>query len=58
MRKVSYKLANGTVTTSYTMAKESGQPFTTSLDEIGSPRVEMTVERKQKIEEYFRSKRK
>lgn len=58
MRKVSYKLANGTVTTSYTMAKESGQPFTTSLDEVGSPRVEMTAERKQKIEEYFRSKRK
>ncbi len=58
MRTVSYRLADGTVTTSYTIASESGMAFTTHLEEVRTPRVPMSASRKAKIEEYFARKRK
>ena len=58
MRTISYRLADGTVTMSYTIANESGMAFTTHLEEVRTPRVPMSATRKQKIEEFFARKRK
>lgn len=58
MRSVSYKLADGTMTTSYEIAKASGMSFTTHLSEVATPRVPMSESRKKKLAEFFSRKRK
>lgn len=58
MRSVSYKLADGTMTTSYEIAKASGMGFTTHLSEVSAPRVPMSETRKKKLAEFFARKRK
>jgi hypothetical protein len=58
MRSVSYRLSDGTMTTSYEIAKASGIGFTTHLEEVRSPRVPMSEFRKQKLAEFFAKKRK
>lgn len=58
MRSVSYRLADGTITTSYEIAKASGMSFTTHLSEVATPRVPMSESRKKKIAEFFSKKRK
>lgn len=58
MRSVSYKLADGTMTTSYEIAKASGMSFTTHLAEVTTPRAPMSEFRKKKLAEFFDRKRK
>jgi hypothetical protein len=58
MRSVSYRLADGTMTTSYEIAKASGMSFTTHLAEVTTPRVPMSEFRKKKLAEFFGRKRK
>lgn len=58
MRSVSYKLADGTMTISYEIAKASGMSFTTHLSEVSTPRAPMSEFRKKKLAEFFGRKRK
>lgn len=58
MRSVSYRLADGTMTTSYEIAKASGMGFTTHLSEVSTPRAPMSEFRKKKLAEFFGKKRK
>lgn len=58
MRSVSYRLADGTMTTSYEIAKASGMGFTTHLSEVSTPRAPMSEFRKKKLAEFFGRKRK
>jgi hypothetical protein len=51
MRTVNYRLADGSVTTSYPQAVASGKPFTTFLTEV--PReTSITEKRKELLEKY------
>ena len=58
MRTVNYRLSDGTMTSSFEIAKASGMSFTTHLEEVRTPRVSMSAARKSKIEEFFARKRK
>ena len=58
MRTVNYRLSDGTMTSSFEIAKASGMSFTTHLEEVRTPRVPMSAARKTKIEEFFARKRK
>jgi hypothetical protein len=58
MRTVNYRLSDGTMTSSFEIAKASGMSFTTHLEEVRTPRVSMSAARKAKIEEFFARKRK
>jgi hypothetical protein len=58
MRTVNYRLSDGTMTSSFEIAKASGMSFTTHLEEVRTPRASMSAARKAKIEEFFARKRK
>lgn len=57
MRSLSYKLANGTVTESYNVAKASGLPFKAQVNDIPTPWKPMSEKRKAKLAEYFSNRK-
>ena len=56
MRSVNYVLSNGTMTTSYEVAKASKMPYGVKVETIDPHRTPMSDARKQKISEYFKQK--